>query len=723
MPRLFLLCSLLWMTYLGVPANDWPLPHGHLSNGIATSSWQSETFVSAAQPQRWMRQLTPISQPAVANGLVFVVVRKAHLEDPLSFVFDLLALELATGRTAWRLKLAQNYPALITAAAHQVGAPIVDPLTGNILVFSPDLTLTCVSATGVLIWQKATQPILGANIHAQLRAPQLMADDKHIYAVLNTSGWGDHAAQALRVFAFEKKTGAIWWHRQLIGSAAHQMPQQGVHLFSSDNQTQVLIANDEGVLHSLQAQTGNPDWRFELATPAKHVHLATAPGGMLLTSDQGVFLLKPNKRDEVEMPWRRLDLKSYFPAVVTTRHVYLVEQRDRLICLNLQNGQNQWTIDLPKKAAAAPIMAQNHLFLTTQDGSLLMIEDGATRAQIIDHFRPEQPVPSAVFKPILASGTLLYSNSQSIISFGPAELTQTASVASSTRQPLPSPNDEIATAAIHPGLFEFQPGEKQAFSLHGYNAQGSFIRELFGDWQQQQLAGQLNNMGAFEASQTAAAGTLSVQQGTSQATAQIRTLAKHPFIEDFTTYQDGAWPRSWSGSGGPQGSFFVRKVEEQKLLMKLSYRQDRRIQLLFPPVVAQSDLTTTVRYRGNVRDRRYPDIGLLLNGWVVIINHASQQMLLYQVDQPHRKPRIARLPNLINAWVDLSLSVVIQKGSTDVTATASASVRGQASTWQLQANTPQLALNSRPALLYSTFGEVLFHSFHSQLVAAKTTQP
>jgi outer membrane protein assembly factor BamB len=159
----------------------------------------------------WSTEANVLSQPAIGDGLLFLVERDA-----------IAALELAHGTRAWRLPFTD---ALATPLVWDNGWLIAATESGRVLAFR--------ATDGDLLWTRE----IGSAPSAR---PALAADRVYVPA-------GDS-----RVVALQVETGAIVWESR-VGGAPNEPLALGDRIY---------VGSDDNFFYCLKTDDGDVDWRW-----------------------------------------------------------------------------------------------------------------------------------------------------------------------------------------------------------------------------------------------------------------------------------------------------------------------------------------------------------------------------------------------------------------------------------------------------------------------------
>jgi outer membrane protein assembly factor BamB len=325
---------------------------------------------------------TPISQgfsgPAVADGRVFVmdyVVENGDQSfDPskrneLTGTERVHCLDLRNGKVIWTHKYPCQYS--ISYGLGPRATPTVDG--ENVYTLGAEGHLYCLNvADGRVRWMKNLKQDYGVKEAPMwgYAAHPLVTGDKLFCLV---GGKGSVAV------AFDKNSGDEIW-RALDEENIGYCPPTMVHAGGKD---QLLIWH-AAALNSLNPATGDVYWSVKIS-PAYFMSIV-APikykNHLLVTGLQGsstLLELNPNKPGVTEV-WRGRGVQpAHNPPVVFDDHIYGVDVKGHLRCIELVSGKRIWE-DLATAPNGRPAASTTgfvvrngkHWYLTTEQGELII---------------------------------------------------------------------------------------------------------------------------------------------------------------------------------------------------------------------------------------------------------------------------------------------------------------------------------------------------------------
>lgn len=360
-------------------ADDWNQWLGPNRDSVWNETGIITSIPEAGLKAKWR---SPISQgfsgPAVASGRVFVtdyVVEKGDQAfDPgkrnqLTGTERVHCLDLNTGKVLWTHAYPCEYS--ISYGLGPRATPTVDG--ENVYTLGGEGHLYCFDiADGSVKWMKDLKQEYGVKEAPMwgYAAHPLVVGDKLFCLV---GGKGSVAV------AFNKNTGDEIWRaldEENIGYCPPTMIRAG-------GKDQLLIWHAAS-LNSLNPETGKPYWSVKIApayfmsivAPIKHKN------HLLVTGLQGSSTLLELNPDEpgVTEVWRGRGVQpDHNPPVVFEDHIYGVDVKGHLRCIELVSGKRIWE-DLATAPNGRPAASTTgfivrngkHWYLTTEQGELII---------------------------------------------------------------------------------------------------------------------------------------------------------------------------------------------------------------------------------------------------------------------------------------------------------------------------------------------------------------
>jgi outer membrane protein assembly factor BamB len=538
----------------GALAEDWLGWRGPQQDGRST-----ETALLAPDPSRsllWSVDLPGRGTPVVAGDRVFVWGYEG-VGEALSEV--VAAYELTTGKELWKHRF-RDFFSDIVYERYSIGAPSVDPETGNVYVVTSPGLLVAFTRDGQIAWQLDTGSLYGRMTFPNGRTgtPLVVEDLVIMHAV--TANWGREGPARDRLYAFDKRTGTLVW-----ASTPGTQPQDNswstpVVVPQADGRLALVLGTGCGHIAAVDARTGDPLWRAPMAkggvnvSPVLFGDLVIATHGLEnldSTKTGGTFAfdmrgpLEPAGEEGApvlrKLAWRN-DVAGFSSSpVIADGVVYQVAQTGELNAIDAATGAVLWALPLgPEQIHASPVWADGHLIVPMSNSHLFTVKvDRAGGSVVSDVVLKGVPLGA----PAVAWGRVLVHTTEELYVFGEARPI-------TAWKPAPAPAVKAGPAArlrVRPAEVVLRPGESAAIEVDVLDAQGRLVERVSPGavvpWipptakvKSEMKASYAN--GRLTAPQDAGltAGAFQVKVGALTGTFRGRTVSGVPYRQDFEAF-------------------------------------------------------------------------------------------------------------------------------------------------------------------------------------------
>jgi outer membrane protein assembly factor BamB len=370
---------------------DWPEPggnSGHVMGNLALPNQVKKAWDTSVGDGT-SRYSKVMSQPVVASGRVFAMdggVQVSALdvdsgkriwrvdlkpEDQRGNAFgggpcfwngqlyvstgyaEVVALDPSDGRIVWRKG--------VTAPVH--GAPTV--IDGRIFVVTVDNELIALSTTdGQRQWSHNGIPETGA-----LLGGASPAVEGNIVVVAYTSG---------ELYALRVENGLVLWSENLAAarSTDAMSAMADIHGRPVIDRGRVFAVGHSGRMLAIELRTGAHVWEQELG--GSHEPWCAGDFVFMLTNNNEMVCLT---RDEGKVRWvaqlasyedmeKKKDPVQWAGPVLGGGQLIAISSSGQAIWISALNGETTWQTGMSDKAYLGPIIANNVLYLLTDDANL-----------------------------------------------------------------------------------------------------------------------------------------------------------------------------------------------------------------------------------------------------------------------------------------------------------------------------------------------------------------
>jgi len=353
-------------------ADDWPQWRGPTANGTAPPSDYPIEF-SNEQNVAWRVDLPGkgSSTPIVWGDAIFVTCGIDGQDGLLCYDFD--------GSERWRRLLG---PEIAGKHPHGSGSNPSPATDGrHLVVYFKSGTVACFDLDGRELWRTNLLEKYGDIVMWwDLGASPVIAGDRVIISVLN--------AGESYLLALDLESGDVLWKQP----RHYECPVEADQTYATPQLAtvdghQILVVLGSDHLTGHDVATGrllwecgglNPDsqpmWR-NIASVAVADGLAVVPYGRgdFLTA---VRLDGTGDVTNTHKAWERTGVGADVPSpIIRDGRIYLLHDRGRIACVDLQTGEDLWSANLPKSRLrffASPVLAGDLLYAAREDGTLFV---------------------------------------------------------------------------------------------------------------------------------------------------------------------------------------------------------------------------------------------------------------------------------------------------------------------------------------------------------------
>jgi len=511
----------------------------------------------------WTYDVSGRGTPVIAGGRVYGLGYEELKGDLVEVLF---CLDEKTGAKLWEHH-ETDFNSDIIYNRYAIGSPTIDPETGNVFALTAAGLINAFTADGEHLWQVSMSETLGrlSFPNGRTGAP-LIVDDLVIIHFIFTS-WGPMGPASDRFFAFDKHTGQVAWSSTPSGRPIDSSFSTPI-LQERDGKLLFYAGLGGGKIVCVDARTGDPQWRFPLATGGLNSS-SLIYGDTLITingkenfdsSTVGRMMslrldAKPDEEGNLAPSaevWRN-DLIAFTssPVLVGDR-IYQTDLVGELVCVDAKTGEKLWAVKLgPDQLHASPLYADGKLYIPLNNGTFHIIRPTEEGGEILDQ---EQLEGNCLGSPAIANGRIYVHTTEKLYCFGTGE---------GEAPPWPR-REEVAAGAptrlrLLPADVTFRVGDTVPFRVCSLDASGRVV----GDVQPNEFDvprgfSMTTAVRAWSAEQPGT-GVFTATMDGMTGKARLRAVPALPFaenFEDFELNQGGdspfARPPSYWLSAGPK---------------------------------------------------------------------------------------------------------------------------------------------------------------------------
>lgn len=649
-PAALLLTAVVVGTTTLVASDSWPEWRGPSRDGRSAETGLPSSWSPAGENLAWRIPIGARSAPVVFGNRIYVLTITEG--DTSATQERLVAIEAESGKVLWERRFS-IYLSDVPQHRAAWASPAVDPATGNIYVFTVGAQLLALSPDGKVLWDRSLPEEYGAvTTHGGRTTSPIIEGDK---VILNTLllAWGDLGRPGNRYMAFDKQSGQTIWisspqPRHYDTNYSTPIVVDLPAASGSGSTRAMIVGGTDGGYHALKVNTGEPIWRIDVSKRAilnsalyrDGIAYITHGEENLGTTEMGMVAAIDARRSgelkEDAYVWKTYGfLPTYASPVMDAERLYTVDNGAIVGAFDLKTGQKLWERSLGTLQKGSPVLADNKLYVGTENGKLFILRPSATGVEVLDEDllgTPAAPEP-IIASPIVADGRVYVTSMEAMYAIGKRQApaskpaTETSQGGGSTSAAAGS--GPVAHVQVFPYEALLTPGSKQAFSLRLYDANGSFLREEKGGaatWTVERVSGTVTD-GAFVAGKENSAGFVKATVNGVAGQARVRVVAPLPWTYDFESPKVEGPPAWWTGA---PGKVFQRTVEGvgNVLVRPRDETVGRRAKVLMGPADLDA-YTIEADVRATEARRQRGDVGVINQRYALVLFGNGQKLELH----------------------------------------------------------------------------------------------
>lgn len=614
---------------------DWPYWRGPEFAGVSREKGLVDKFdLRRGTNVAWKDEdLGGRSTPIVMNGKLYTIVRA---EPETSREGErVVCVDAKTGKKLWENRFnvwLSDVPDTRVGWSSVLG----DPETGNVYALGVCGYFQCLNGeTGKQIWGLPLHERFGllSTYGGRTNFP-VICDDLVIISSI-VIGWGDMAKPAHRFIGFDKATGEVVWFngtRLLPYDTTYSGPTVTV----LNGQKALVFGSGDGQVWALQPRTGEWIWHYDFSRRGLNVaplvmgdtiYTGHSEENINTTAMGAVVAINGASKGDVTKSgelWKVEELMMGKAApLVIGDHLLCFDDRGKAHVLDRKTGERVGRpISLGGTALrASPLFADGKIYAFSTSAWGILQPDPKRGAKLVAKGR-------------LPSGEEVYASP--IASHGRIYLQTTSALyclqdpkKESSADPLPEPPQENdvsedqtpAHVQVVPAEVLTKPGAEHKFRARLFNSHGQFLKEVEADFTLDG-PGEIAADGAFKAAADGHVATVvTAKVGDLSGRARVRVVPDLPWKFDFEGLSD--LPVSWVGA---RYRHQLRNEGENTIAVKVTtIPKGTRSRCWF----GHSDLhdyTIQADVRGQLKNDKMPDIGLIAQGYTLDLQGASQKL-------------------------------------------------------------------------------------------------
>lgn len=371
--------------------------------------------------------------PVIADGKVYTFFYRGEHKD---LVEGIACLDEETGKVLWEDTWA-DFLSDVIYDRYSIGAPAIDPETGNVYLLSTAGVLRSYTPNGNLRWQKSMMEDLGRLTFPNGRTGSPIIDEDRVIVHVISAHWGRTFGPAGdHWYAFDKDNGDFFWECR-PGVRPIDSPYSHPVVAEMDGRRFLYAGTGCGHVVCIDSRTGEAQWRFPLsgggvcASPVVLEDRVIAINGKENLDDSTfgrMVAIERGHRAKEGAPkvlnkdseWWRNPLTAFTSSLVHNEgRIYCTVATGELCCTDVETGDVLWMQKLgPDQIHAAPLFADGKLYVPMTNGSFHIVAPTDREPKILQSVQLEG---SCLGAPAAWNGKVYVHTTEKLYCFGGGE--------------------------------------------------------------------------------------------------------------------------------------------------------------------------------------------------------------------------------------------------------------------------------------------------------------
>lgn len=482
-----LVLSLLLTAPVLADVTGWLNWRGPIQTGASLEAGLPDQL-DAAKPL-WTYDIQGAGTPVIADGLLYAFGYYGEKGEETQEA--LLCLDAATGEKKWQA-LFSDYISDVVYNRYGIGAPSVDPATGNVYLQTSNGRCVAFSRDGKPLWEISLMEDFGRLTFPNGRTGAPAIHEHLVIFHCVTANWGASGPGADRFYAFDKLSGELVWDstpgvKPVDSSFA--MP-----VFAQLEGRDVFYCGTGcGNVVCVDANTGSPLWRFQLSQGGVNAQIllngpdqliavhgaentdASTTGRLVCIKIPTTYPKEPLVLGKDAEIWRRDGMTAFSSSpVLADGKVFLTVATGSLECVDATTGNSLWSEKLGHdQIHASPTYGNGKLYVPMLDGSVHIIDPSGAKPNKI---ATANLGANCLGAPAIWAGKIYLFSKAKLYCWGKPD-GKFVGVA----KPAAAPPGEITQIRIVPAEFVMQAGGSTAFKVFGLDAMGRRVKQVTPD--------------------------------------------------------------------------------------------------------------------------------------------------------------------------------------------------------------------------------------------------
>lgn len=692
-------------------AAEWPAWRGPSQDANSPetgliSHWSNPQGDQAGENLIWRVPLTARSTPVVFDGRACINGRVGEGERRQERV---ACYDAGTGKQLWERRFNVYHTAV---PDNRVGWANLagDPETGYLYAQGVGGTFFCFDRAGKTVWSRNLVEELGffSGYGGRTQTPTI--DEGRLLVTFVSGSWGELGPPRHRLFAFDKKTGALLWVSTPGGPPADLNTQTTPVVATIDGRRLAIGGNADGWVYAVDARTGEKVWGFHLSKIALNTTVAVGPDGTVYAAHAEENVDRPEMGRVVAFDGRgkgditttnekwRAPIEDGFPS--PTLHgdtLFIVDNSANLFALDSKTGTVRWKLDLGTVGKGSVAVADGKLFATEVNGHFHIVD--AAAGKVLDSEQLQMPdgrYAETYGSPAIAYGRVYFATEEGLYCLGDRKKRFVVTKTPAARAAAEAAAGPPAKLLAVPAEIGLKPGEAATFQVLAFDAAGHAATAPAVTWSLQGLTGTVD-AGRFtaDAARGTQVGQVIAKAGELTAAARVRVIAPPPYRETFESIAPGQRP-TYFLSGAVR--FEVAETPEGKVLKKGPSPEGVHRHRTFLGTADWSDYTVQADVMAEQVGRKLGDVGLINSGYTIDLMGSHQQIQVRSWDSELRASKQVEFPWQPGTWYTMKASVRTEGGKGVIRVKAWPRGAPEPEAWTLVAEDPLPIESGSPGL-------------------------
>lgn len=582
----------------------------------------------------------------------------------------LVCLNTDTGKLLWDQKINLW---LSDVPPHRAAwsSPSVDPVSGNVYVYSVHGMLTAFSREGKKVWERSlVEDFALVTTHGGRTVSPVIDGDLVIVSGVST-GWGQFSRAGHRFFAFDRKNGDLVY-LSAPGGRPYDTTYSPPIIAEIDGVRQLIAGGGDGNAHAIKAQTGEPLWRFDVSKRGLNSGVVvngktayiTHSEENLDTNEMGLFaavdatMRGPLKKDQAKFYFPGYQLGFSSPIIDGDRFLQ-VDNGGNLFAFDVQTGKQIWKLNLGTIQKSSAVLGDGKLYVGTENGKFFIVKPHNDRGEKLSEVNfvkageSEEEGEKVIASVAVSEGRVFLVTTKNTYAIGKKQAAPKVS--------LPMPVRAAAGAAVKwvqivPAEVMIRPGETATFRARLFDEKGNFIREDKAAWAVEGLKGMISQEGKYIAAsdKVAQAGLIKATVGGVVGTARARVIPPLDWSWDFESIAPGKVPMEWVNCNT---KYEVRQEDGNKVLVKFADNPATKRARVHMGPIDMANYTVQADVRASQKRRQMGDVGLVAQRFNLMLFGNAEKLELQTWQPETERTAGVKYPWKADTWYTLKLRV------------------------------------------------------------------